>query len=83
MRGSVTSGTSRQIAIAGLEICGKTGTAENSGPDHAWFTCFAPAKKPQIAITVLIENGGFGASAALPVARELLKSWSARKAEFP
>jgi cell division protein FtsI/penicillin-binding protein 2 len=78
MRGSVTSGTSHGVAISGLEVCGKTGTAENSGEDHAWFTCFAPAQNPEIAITVLVENGGYGASSALPVARELLKTWTVR-----
>ncbi len=83
MRGSVRYGTSRGVALSGLEICGKTGTAENSGADHAWFTCFAPADSPRIAITVIVENGGFGASAALPVARELLKTWQARQKEFP
>lgn len=79
MRGSVTSGTSKGIALGAIEVCGKTGTAENSGQDHAWFTCFAPAQNPEIAITVLIENGGYGASTALPVAKDLLKVWLARE----
>lgn len=79
MAGSVRSGTSRQIAISGLSICGKTGTAENSGRDHAWFTCFAPAESPEIVITVLVENGGYGAASALPVARELLRAWSTQR----
>ncbi|MEG1552471.1 MAG: penicillin-binding transpeptidase domain-containing protein [Kiritimatiellia bacterium] len=75
MRGSVTTGTSRAIAIEGLDVCGKTGTAENAGRDHAWFTCFAPAQHPRIVITVLVENGGFGAASALPIAKTLLKTW--------
>lgn len=79
MRGSVTGGTSKAVEISGLNVCGKTGTAENSGADHAWFTCFAPAQAPQITITVLIENGGYGAAAALPVARDLLRAWAAQK----
>lgn len=79
MRGSVLSGTSKGVSFSGLEVCGKTGTAENSGADHAWFTCFAPAQNPKIAITVLVENGGYGASAALPIARDLLKIWAARE----
>lgn len=74
MRGSVLKGTSKGVDIRGIEVCGKTGTAENSGRDHAWFTCFAPASNPQIVITVLIENGGFGAASALPIARDLLKT---------
>ncbi|MBR6802838.1 MAG: penicillin-binding protein 2 [Kiritimatiellae bacterium] len=79
MRQSVLSGTSKGVELRGLEVCGKTGTAENSGRDHAWFTCFAPAEKPEIVITVLIENGGFGAATALPVAKELLRIWAAKR----
>lgn len=75
MRAVVVSGTGRAANIPGLTLCGKTGTAQvNSAEDHAWFTCFAPAKKPAIVITVLIENGGFGAAAALPVAKELMRA---------
>lgn len=73
MREAVVSGTGHAANIPGLAICGKTGTAQvNSAEDHAWFTCFAPFKKPAVVITVLIENGGFGAAAALPVAKELM-----------
>jgi peptidoglycan glycosyltransferase len=79
MTGSVRSGTSRGVALSGLTVAGKTGTAENSGRDHAWFTCFAPAASPEIVVTVLIENGGYGAASALPVARELLQAWQAQR----
>ncbi len=73
LREVVQKGTGRGADLAGLEVCGKTGTAEvNSGKDHAWFTCFAPFSDPVLVVTVLIENGGFGAEAALPVARDLL-----------
>jgi len=73
LREVVQRGTGRGADLPGLEVCGKTGTAEvNSGKDHAWFTCFAPFSDPVLVVTVLIENGGFGAEAALPVARELL-----------
>jgi cell division protein FtsI/penicillin-binding protein 2 len=69
----VEEGTGRRAAVPEIKVAGKTGTAQvNSAEDHAWFTCFAPAKKPAIVITVLIENGGFGAAAALPVAKELM-----------
>ena len=78
MRRSVERGTSRGVALPGLEICGKTGTAETSGRDHAWFTCFAPAEKPEIVVTVLVEHGGFGAQSALPIAREVLRAWQTR-----
>ncbi len=73
---SVQKGTSRNIQIPGLTICGKTGTAENgSAADHAWFTCFAPKKNPTIVITVIVENGGYGAASALPIAKTLLKTY--------
>lgn len=73
MRSVVRSGTGRACEIPGLEVCGKTGTAETGhGRDHAWFTCFAPLKNPRLVVTVLVEHGGFGAEAALPVARGVL-----------
>lgn len=76
MAASVLYGTSRNVAIEGLSIGGKTGTAERTGQSsHAWFTCFAPKENPQIVITVLIENGGYGSSTALPVARQLLQHY--------
>jgi penicillin-binding protein 2 len=43
--------------------------------DHAWFASFAPAKKPEIAVVVLIEHGGFGAKAATPVAMEMVEGY--------
>lgn len=74
----VTRGTGKALNLPGLSVCGKTGTAQAAqGGDHAWFTCFAPKGKPAVAITVLVENAGFGAKAALPVARELLLECSA------
>lgn len=74
MRKVVTSGTGRGADIPGLDVCGKTGTAQNpGGEDHAWFVCFAPHANPQIAIAVIVENAGFGSAAALPVAAAILK----------
>ncbi len=75
MRASVLEGTSRGANLPGLSVCGKTGTAETSGRDHAWFTCFAPEQSPRIVVTVLVEHGGFGAATALPVACEVLSAW--------
>ena len=50
-------------------MCGKTGTAQNPhGQDHSTFLSFAPKDNPRIAISVYVENGGFGASTALPIA---------------
>jgi len=74
MREAVASGTGRGADIPGLAVCGKTGTAEAvGGDDHAWFTCFAPQTRPRIVVTVIVERGGFGAAAALPIARGLLE----------
>lgn len=74
MRLVVTHGTARSCDLPGLEVCGKTGTAQTGrGRDHSWFTCFAPAASPRLALTVLVEEGGFGAGAALSIARELLQ----------
>lgn len=74
MAASVRHGTSHNVNINGLSICGKTGTAERTGQtSHAWFTCFAPKENPKIVITVLVENGGYGADSALPIAKALLQ----------
>lgn len=73
MRTAVRTGTGQACDLPGLSVCGKTGTAETGrGKDHAWFTCFAPMETPRLVVTVLVEHGGFGARAALPIARELL-----------
>ena len=84
-------GTARSVRIEGLRIGGKTGTAqvvkiavyrhlkEKDIPykyrDHAWFTCFAPADNPEIAVTVLVEHGLHGGSGAGPVARAVLSEY--------
>ena len=73
MRAAVRRGTGKVCDIPGLEVCGKTGTAQTGkGADHAWFTCFAPAASPRLVVTVLVEGGGFGARSAAPVARGTL-----------
>lgn len=69
----VKEGTGSSAAIRGVEVAGKTGTAENPhGSPHAWFIGFAPAENPQIAIAVILENAGSGGSIAAPVARQIL-----------
>ena len=79
----VEEGTGRVARIGGVRVAGKTGTAqvvkkEAHGPgeteDHAWFVAFAPYENPEIAIAVLAENAGKGASAAGPVARAILEA---------
>ena len=68
-------GTGQLVKIDGLEIFGKTGTAQNSqGKDHAWFMAYAqlPGGMPEVAVAVLVEHGLHGASAAAPIARDVL-----------
>jgi penicillin-binding protein A len=66
-------------SVAGVEIAGKTGTAENgvgnSGLDDAVFTCFAPANDPKIAVGVIVKGGGFGADAAAPIAVKVIQAY--------
>jgi penicillin-binding protein 2 len=65
----VNGGTGGQGAVRGIQVAGKTGTAQNPhGEDHAWFIAFAPLNNPTIAIAVLIENGGSGGAIAAPIA---------------
>ena len=68
-----------QSALNGLEIAGKTGTAENgvSAQPDAVFTAFAPADNPKIAVGVMIEGGGYGAAAAAPIAVAVIKAYLA------
>ncbi|GAC1412287.1 MAG: penicillin-binding protein 2 [Candidatus Doudnabacteria bacterium] len=80
MRQTVTSGTARSLNTLSITAAGKTGTAQFDAADpkatHAWFTAFAPYENPQIVITVLIEAGGEGSSAASPVVKDTLKWWA-------
>ncbi|MFQ5867020.1 MAG: penicillin-binding protein 2 [bacterium] len=73
LREAVISGTSQAVKFKRLSVAGKTGTAENPhGEDHAWFICYAPEEAPRIALAILVEHGGHGASAAAPLARQIL-----------
>ena len=59
-----------------LAICGKTGTAQNPhGEDHSIFIAFAPKEKPEIAIAVYIENGGWGSTWAAPIAGLMIEKY--------
>lgn len=69
-------GTAGMARIEGIEVCGKTGTAENPhGEDHAVFIAYAPRKDPQIAIAVYIENAGFGGTWAAPLASLMIEKY--------
>ena len=77
MRDVVTQGTGRSVRDNAVPIAGKTGTAEiGDGPAHSWFTGFAPygGSGRKIAFAVLVENAGYGARAAAPVAGELVSA---------
>ncbi len=64
------------LAIKGIDICGKTGTAQNPhGEDHSMFMAFAPRQDPKIAIAVCVENGGFGATLAAPIATLMIEKY--------
>lgn len=71
-----SGGTASIAAVPGLDICGKTGTAQNPrGADNSVFICFAPKDNPKIAIAAYVENGGFGATWACPVASLLAEKY--------
>lgn len=74
MRQTITSGSARSLQSIGVDMAGKTGTAQWStkNNNHAWFTGFAPYKNPDLSITVLIEEGGEGSSTAVPIVRDYL-----------
>lgn len=69
-------GTARAAQIPGIKVCGKTGTAQNPhGRDHSIFMAFAPRENPQIAISVYVENAGFGATWAAPIAALMIEKY--------
>ena len=70
-----TQGTGQLAYIPGIEICGKTGTSENSGEDHSVFFAFAPRENPKIAIAVYVENAGFGGDIAAPIASLMIEKY--------
>ena len=74
-------GTGAAARIPGLDVAGKTGTAQtianskaSRGEDHAWFAAFAPAKSPEVVVVVLVERGGKGGQVAAPLARKILNA---------
>ena len=76
MRMAVTGGTCRRAAIPGIEVCGKTGTAQNPhGKDHSAFMGFAPYQEPKIAVAVYVENGGWGATYGVPIGSLVMEKY--------
>ena len=73
---NVPGGTAGIARVDGLDICGKTGTAQNPhGADHSTFMCFAPKDDPKIAVSVYVENGRFGATIAAPIASLIVEKY--------
>jgi len=80
MVNAVSKGVSSNARIAGIQVAGKTGTAQNGGsrPYTLWFTGFAPANNPKVAVAVVVEDGGglgqsgFGNLLAAPIARKVM-----------
>jgi penicillin-binding protein A len=78
MIGVVRGGTGTAAALPGVQVAGKTGTAELTnapgGPTDAWFVAIAPADRPSVAVGVMLVNAGAGGTAAAPMARQVLQS---------
>ena len=79
----VNSGTGRAAAIPGVQVAGKTGTAElvstadiaqNAANTTAWFVAFAPASNPRVAVAVMLPNAGQGGASAAPIAKRVLQA---------
>jgi penicillin-binding protein 2 len=90
------TGTAHAERIEGVDLAGKTGTAQVSqivhkgleqtdvqyfNRDHAWFAGYAPSISPEIAVVVLVEHGGGGGKNAVPVAMQVVRDWQTRKAQ--
>ncbi|HXP23369.1 MAG TPA: penicillin-binding protein 2 [Candidatus Sulfotelmatobacter sp.] len=86
-------GTAGAVRLQGIEFCGKTGTAQTIGADakarygkgekkfkdNAWFVGFAPRRNPEIAVSVLVEEGGHGGVAGAPIARDIIRAYYDKK----
>jgi penicillin-binding protein 2 len=77
MRQTVTAGSARSLQSLPVHASAKTGTAQWNSikPNHAWFTSYAPSEKPEIVVTVMIEEGVEGSSTAAPVAKAILQHY--------
>ena len=75
MRAAVLNGTCVGANLPDIEVCGKTGTAQNRGKDHSAFMGFAPMDNPKIAVAVYVENGGFGAVYGVPIGALIMEKY--------
>ncbi|NUQ02093.1 MAG: penicillin-binding protein 2, partial [Armatimonadetes bacterium] len=77
LRAAVTNGTAGAAALPNIAVAGKTGSAEDPPRNlpHAWFVCFAPYDRPQIAVAVMVENAGHGGENSAPVAKALMEQY--------
>ncbi len=76
MEQAITGGTAKGAMMDSVVVCGKTGTAQNPhGEDHSIFMVFAPRENPKIAMAIYIENGGFGATYAVPIGGLILEKY--------
>ncbi len=75
MRKAVQGGTCKGANTPHYAVCGKTGTAQNRGRDHSIFMGFAPMDKPEIAVAVYVENGGFGATFGVPIGALMMEQY--------
>jgi penicillin-binding protein 2 len=78
MRQGVTEGSGRRLSTLPIAVAGKTGTAQIGGTEdtHAWYTSFGPYENPELVVTVLLERGGEGDDAAVPVAQKIWQWWA-------
>lgn len=71
----VERGTGTPAQIPNVTVAGKTGTATNPlGRSHSWFVCFAPAEHPRVAVAIVVENVGYGATYAAPIAKDVMET---------
>lgn len=75
MRAAVLNGTCVGANLPDIEVCGKTGTAQNRGKDHSAFMGFAPMNNPKIAVAVYVENGGYGAVYGVPIGALIMEKY--------
>ena len=80
MKDVVSKGTGTRAQVKGVSVCGKTGTAQHieSKTPHSWFIGFAPYDNPQVAFAVLVEEGGYGGTAAARITSQVLSKYFAK-----